>query len=91
MICCEVIDDTDSLAHEVHEILWIGTTKVVLSENGSNALSENQTSIWDSMLVSQDNTNLRGAHTLLRILENQGFNLLRIRVGPSRRLAHERL
>ena len=83
VIGCEVVDDSDGLSHEVHQIFWVRTAKVVLSQNGSNALSKDEASVWNCVLVTKDNTDLRGAHALFCVLDDEGFYFLSVGVGPS--------
>ena len=68
VIGCEVVDDSHSLSHEVHQVFWVRTAKVVLSEDGSNTLSKDETSVRNCVLVTKNNTDLRGAHTLFAYL-----------------------
>ncbi len=54
----KVIDDGHGLSHEVHQIFWVCTAKVVLSEDGSDALPKDEASVRNRVLVTKDNTNL---------------------------------
>ena len=56
----KVIDDGHGLAHEVHHVLGVGAEHVVFSQDLANALAEDETNVGDSVLVSQNRTDLSG-------------------------------
>ena len=50
----QVVDNGDSLAHEVHHVFRVSSTDVVLSENSADALSENKSNVRNSVLVTKN-------------------------------------
>ena len=76
----QVVDDGDSLPHEVHHILWVCSTNVVLSKNSADALSEHKSNVRDGVLVPKNGADLCGGVTGLSEVQNEFCNGFRIGV-----------
>ena len=48
----QVVDDTDCLSHQIHQVFRVGTTNVVLYENRTDSLTENEPSVRDCVLIT---------------------------------------
>lgn len=70
----QVVDDGDCLAHEVHHVLRVCPTDVVLSENGADALSEHKSNVRDSVLVPKDGADFCCGVTSFSEIENEFCN-----------------
>ena len=69
-----MVDDGDGLAHEVHHVLWVSSTDVVLSENSADALSENKSNVRNSVLVTKNGADFRCGVTGLSEVKNEFCN-----------------
>ena len=67
----QVVDDGHSLSHEVHHVLWVGATDVVLKENGADALSKNESDVRNGVLISKNCTDLSGGVTCFTEVKNE--------------------
>ena len=70
----EMVDDADGLTHQVHHVLWVGTSHFVLSQDLADSLAEHKANIGDSVLVSQHRPDLCGGHSGFPHFKNEGLN-----------------
>ena len=80
----KVVDDGDSLAHEVHHVLGVGPGHIVLCEHLANALPEHEADVGDSVLVAKNGADFGGGVAGLGQIENEGLNRILVGVGPRR-------
>lgn len=78
----KVVDDADSLTHQIHHVLGVGTAHVVLSENLTDALAEDEADVWNGVLVTQDGADFCRGHARFPHLQNEGLNGILVDVGP---------
>jgi len=86
----KVVDDGDSLTHEVHHVFRVAAGHVVLCENLANALAEDKTDVRDGVLVTEDGADFGGGVSGLSQVKNEGLNSIFVGVGPLRCLGNVR-
>ena len=67
----EMVDDGDSLPHEVHHVLGVAAGHVVLSEDLANSLSEHKANVRNGVLVAEDGADFSGGVPGLCQVENE--------------------
>ena len=86
----QVIDDANSLSHEVHHVFRIGAADTAVSEDLANALAQNKAGVGNSVFIAQDGANFCRAVTGLCKVQNDGLDGILVGVGPRRGLCNMR-
>ena len=89
-ISFQVLPDVDSLLDEVVEVLGDAGSEAVLLEDSENLVSGNTLDLGDAVVVSEDDTDLRGRGALLGELNNLFYQLVSGDLDPAGGSASER-
>lgn len=83
-VSLQVLSDGDSLLDQAVQVLGELRGQTVRLEDSQDLVAGDDLSLRNTVSVSQDNTNLRGSHTLSGVLDDLLNNLVRGELEPSR-------
>jgi len=86
-VSLQVLSNGDSLLDQVVQVLWNSRSQTVRLQNSENLVTSDESSLSNTVSISQKNTDLRRSQTLSGVLDNLLNDIIRSQLEPRRRVS----